>query len=132
MGQLLVHEPPELTGLVGETVEVLVEVVHSTCRILGDFSVCHIKFVGQGFESVLEWLVVFFVHFRALSCQLDAVPYFHDGLVFCCCHLVGRYLFGTAKLLVVRNHGDERDINHLLVAGRNRGYGGGAWFSGAS
>ena len=111
--------------------EILVEVVHSSCRILCDLQVlvCHIQLVGQGFTSVLEHLEVFFIHFRALSCQLDAVPYFHDNLVLRCRHLVGWYLLGTAKLLVARRHRDEGDVDHLLVAGRDCGDGGGGWLS---
>ena len=108
------------------------EVVHSSCCILGDFSVCQIQFVGQGFESFLECLEVFFIHLRTLSCQLDAVPYFHDDLVLCCRHLVGWYLFGAAKLLVVRRHGDEGDVDHLLVAGCDCGDRGRGWFPGGS
>ena len=36
------------------------------------------------------------------------------------------------KLLIVRRHGDEGDVDHLLVAGRDRGDCGWGWFLGSS
>ena len=89
----------------------------------------HIQFLGERFEPVFEGFQVFFIHFRTLSCQLDAVPYFHDDLVLCCGHLVGRYLLGIPQLLVGCGHGDERDVNHLLVADHDCRDSGRRWLS---
>ena len=86
--KLLVDETRELTGLCRKTVEVLMEVCHSSCHVLRDFSVCDIELLSQGFESFFEVLKVVGVHFGACPGQLDAVPHFLDDLVLCCCHLV--------------------------------------------
>ena len=75
--------------------KVLVEVVHSLCRVPRDLSVFQVQFLGERFEPVFEGFQFFFVHFCALPCQLNAVPHFHDNLVLCGGHLVGRYLFGV-------------------------------------
>ena len=50
-GELLVIEARELTGLCRKTVEVLVEVCHSSSHILGDFSVGDVQLFSQVFES---------------------------------------------------------------------------------
>ena len=92
---------------------------NSLCRVSCNFSVYHVQFLGERFEPVFKGFQVFFIHFRTLSCQLDAVPYFHDDLVLCFGHLVGWYLSGISQLLVGCGHGDQRDVDHLLVAGRD-------------
>ena len=91
-GKLLVDEARELTGLGRKTVEVLVEVRHSSAYVLCNSSVCDLELHSQCLESFFESLEVVRVHFRACPGQLDAVPYFLDDLVLCCCHLVSRNL----------------------------------------
>ena len=52
-GKLLVNEALELTGLYRESVEVLVEVCHSSGHILRDFSVCDVELLSQVLEPFL-------------------------------------------------------------------------------